>query len=500
MAGLAALALTAGAASAQTTLRIGLAEDPDALDPTTARTFVGRIVFAGLCDKLFDIDEKLNIVPQLATGFSWGGEGKELTIKLRTDVVFHDGEKMDAEAVRFSLDRHLNMQGSFRRSEISAMTKVEVVDPATVKITLSAPFAPFVAQLTDRAGMIVSPKAAQAAGAQFAAKPVCAGPFRFVERVAQDRIVLEKFPQYWDARNIHVDRVVYLPIPDHSVRLANLQGNALELIERLQPTDIPAVRRNQRLKLSSVEELGYMGMWLNTNNGEKATSSLIGKDKRVREAFELAIDRKTIVDVVYNGEYTPTVQAIPPASPFANKAARVPTRNVDRAKALLREAGHTAPVVVNLMVANSPDFRQVGEVIQSMAREAGFDVRIQATEFATSLSTAEKGDYEAYIVGWSGRADADGNLFSFVTSRGPLNYAKFASPEVDKLMSDARIVSDVAQRTALYTKAAELVQAERPILYLWHRKNLVAHASRLTGFTAVPDGLIRLQGIKLAAN
>jgi peptide/nickel transport system substrate-binding protein len=152
------------------------------------------------------------------------------------------------------------------------------------------------------------------------------------------------------------------------------------------------------------------------------------------------------------------------------------------------------------MVANSPDFRQVGEVIQSMAREAGFDVRIQATEFATSLSTAEKGDYEAYIVGWSGRPDPDGNLFSFVTSRGPLNYAKFASPEVDKLMSDARIVSDVAQRTALYTKAAELVQAERPILYLWHRKNLVAHASRLTGFTAVPDGLIRLQGIKLAAN
>jgi peptide/nickel transport system substrate-binding protein len=495
----AALALAAGAASAQTTLRIGLAEDPDALDPTTARTFVGRIVFASLCDKLFDIDEKLNIVPQLATSYSWGGEGKELTIKLRPGVTFHDGEKMDAEAVRFSLDRHLNMQGSFRRSEISAMQKVEVVDPLTVKLTLSGPFAPFVAQLTDRAGMIVSPKAAQAAGAQFAAKPVCAGPFRFVERIAQDRIVVEKFPQYWDAANIHVDRVVYLPVPDHSVRFANLQGNALDLIERLQPTDIPAVRRNQRLKLSAVEELGYMGMWLNTSNGEKANST-IGKDRRVREAFELSFDRKTIVDVVYNGEYTPTVQGIPPASPFSDKAAKVPARNVDRAKALLREAGVATPVVVSLMVANSPDMRQIGEVIQSMAREAGFDVRIQATEFATSLSTAEKGDYEAYIVGWSGRPDPDGNLYSFVTSKGPLNYAKFGSPEVDKLMNDARVIADVGQRTAIYTKAAALVQAERPILYLWHRKNLVAHSTRVTGFVAIPDGLVRLQGLKLAAN
>jgi peptide/nickel transport system substrate-binding protein len=497
MAGLAAIALTAGAAHAQTTLRIGLAEDPDALDPTTARTFVGRIVFASLCDKLFDIDDKLNIVPQLATGYSWGGEGKELTIKLRDGVTFHDGEKMDAEAVRFSLDRHLNMQGSFRRSEISALQKIDVVDPLTVKLTLSAPFAPFVAQLTDRAGMIVSPKAAQAAGAQFAAKPVCAGPFRFVERVAQDRIVVEKFPQYWDAGKIGVDRVVYLPIPDHSVRFANLQGNALDLIERLQPTDIPAVRRNQRLKLSAVEELGYMGMWLNVANGEKANSP-IGKDRRVREAFELAIDRATIVQVVYNGEYTPTVQAIPPASPFANKAAKIPARNVERAKALLREAGFTAPVVVNLMVANSPDFRQVGEVIQSMARESGFDVRLQATEFASALQAAARGDFEAFLVGWSGRSDPDGNIYSFATCKGGQNDGRYCDAEVDRLLDEARAVPDAAARIAIYRKVAALyLERDRGRIYLWHRKNLFAHAARLQGLRLVPDGLIRPQGIRL---
>jgi len=184
----ATLAATAGAQ----TLRIGLAEDPDVLDPTLARSFVGRIVFAALCDKLFDIDEKLAIVPQLATSYEWSADNKALTLKIRPGVTFHDGEKLDAAAVKYNIERHKTMAGSNRRGELALVTTVDVVDPATVRLNLSAPFAPLLAQLADRAGMMVSPKAAQEAGDKFGAKPVCSGPFRFVERIAQDRIVLEK--------------------------------------------------------------------------------------------------------------------------------------------------------------------------------------------------------------------------------------------------------------------------------------------------------------------
>src|SRR5512137_1330068 len=148
------LVITAGAAQAQSTLRIGLAEDPDALDPTTARTYVGRIVFASICDKLFDIDEKLNIVPQLALSHETSADGKTVTIKLRPGVKFHDGEPFDAAAAKFSLDRHLSMQGSFRRAEISQVDRVEVVDPLTIRLQLKSPFSPLIAQLTDRAGMM----------------------------------------------------------------------------------------------------------------------------------------------------------------------------------------------------------------------------------------------------------------------------------------------------------------------------------------------------------
>src|SRR5499433_2753043 len=126
--------------SAQTTLRIGLAEDPDILDPTMARTYVGRIVFASFCDKLFDIDEKLNIVPQLALSYSTSDDGREVAIKLRPNVKFQDGEPFDAEAAKFSLERHLTLSGSFRKPELASLDHVDVVDPLTIKLVLKAPF------------------------------------------------------------------------------------------------------------------------------------------------------------------------------------------------------------------------------------------------------------------------------------------------------------------------------------------------------------------------
>ena len=493
-----AVALAAGVAlgTAQAqTLRIGLAEDPDVLDPTMARTFVGRIVFAGLCDKLFDIDDKLTVVPQLATAFEWSGDAKTLLLKVRPGVKFHDGEPMDAEAVRFSLDRHLTAQGSFRRVEISVVQSVEAVDAGTVKLTLSAPFSPLIAALTDRAGMIMSPKAVKELGAQFGTKPVCAGPFKFVERVAQDRIVGERFADYWDKGRIHVDRVVWQPIPDSTVRLANLQAGSLELVERLQPTDAPAVQRNNRLVLTGGGSLGYQAIYFNVASGERAKGPL--GNAKVRAAFDAAIDRATINQVVYEGQHIPTAQAVPPASPFHIASIKVPTRDVARAKQLLQEAGQPNPTI-ELMVATNPDLKQVAEIVQAMTREAGFTVNIRATEFATSLNEAERGNFDAFVLGWSGRPDPDGNLYSFVTTKGPLNYSRWSNAEVDKLMDEARAVSDIAARRAVYEKAAAISGNERPMIYLWHPRNLVGHTAKLTGFKPVPDGLIRLQDVKLA--
>src|SRR5689334_11661715 len=247
-------------AAAQTQLRIGLAEDPDNLDPTTAGSYVGRIVLAAMCDKLFDIDAKLNVVPQLALSHETSQDGKAVTIKLRPNVKFHDGEKFDAEAAKFSLERHMTMQGSFRKPELGAVDHVEVVDPLTIKLVLKSPFSPLIAQLTDRAGMMVSPKAAKEAGDKFGLKPVCAGPYKFVERVQQDRIVVEKFADYWNKDNVHIDKITYLPIVDSTVRLANLRSGGLDLLERLNATDMAAVKADKNLRLNELPDLSYFGL------------------------------------------------------------------------------------------------------------------------------------------------------------------------------------------------------------------------------------------------
>ncbi|HEV8095400.1 MAG TPA: ABC transporter substrate-binding protein [Burkholderiales bacterium] len=478
------------------TLRVGLAEDPDILDPTMARTFVGRIVFAGLCDKLFDLDEKLAIVPQLATSYEWSADNKALTLQLRQGVTFHDGEKMDAAAVKYNLERHKNMKGSNRRGELAVVSSVDAVDPSTVRINLASPFAPLLAVLTDRSGMMVSPKAAEAAGEKFGAKPVCSGPFRFVERIAQDRIVLERFPNYWNKGQIHFDRIVYQPIVDSTVRLANLRSGQLDFIERLAPSDVPGLKGESRFKVAKIVEIGYQGITINVGKSDIAQKNPLGKDARVREAFELSLDRDAIVKVSMEGEAVAGNQWVAPSNRYYGKGAPIPKRNVERAKQLLKEAGVPNPSFT-LMTPTTSDAQRIAQIVQAMAKDAGFDIKIQSTEFATSLDLADKGQFEAYVLAWSGRADPDGNLHTMLACKGPTNYAGYCKEDVDKLIDESRTSLDPVRRAAAYDKIAQQVAKDRPIIYLYHRHWLWAHNAKLTGLRTVPDGMVRVQGLKM---
>ncbi len=489
------LAVSTAAAAAETTLRIGLAEDPDILDPTLARTYVGRIVFASLCDKLFDIDEKLAVVPQLALSHETSADGKAVTIRLRPGVKFHDGEPLDAEAAKFSLERHLTMTGSFRKPEIAALERIEVADPLTIRLILKTPFAPLIAQLTDRAGMMVSPKAAAAAGDRFGLHPVCAGPYKFVERLQQDRIVVEKFPDYWDKNNVHIDRIVYLPIVNSTVRLANVKSGGLDLIERVLATDIKDVRADSRLQLSTALELGYQGITLNIGNDKQ--KGPLSQSAKVREALNLAIDREALNQVVFNGEFVPGNQWISPQHPYYQKKFPVPKRDVARARALIKEAGVSTPIAVDFMVPKGPETQAVAEVVQAMAAEVGFDMKVRVTEFATSLKQAEAGEFQAFLLAWSGRTDPDGNLYVFHKCKAPQNYSANCNAEADKLLDEARTVSDAAARKAVYEKLTGVILQDDPILYIYHRTVLIAHTKRLEGYRQMPDGLVRVVGLRL---
>lgn len=486
----------ARAQDAQGEFHIGLSADPDVLDPTLGSSFYGRIVYAAMCDKLFDLDAKLNIVPQLATGFHYD-DPTHLIITLRRGVLFQDGEIFDADAAKQSLMRHLSLKGSMRAGEINAIDAIDVVDPLTIKLTLKAPAAQLIAQLSDRAGIMMAPQAMATEGVNFGQHPVCAGAFAFDSRVVQDRIVLKRFPGYWNAANIHFASVTYRPFLDPSVRLSNLRAGSVDMVDVISPTDIATVRGDPKLNLAIGDGLTYWGVTINTNNGARA-KTVIGQDALVRQAFELAIDRQALIDVVFGGLYTPVAQANSPSSPYYFADIKPPPRDVDRARALLKQAGVSLPVPVELMAANSPDTQQVAEVIQSMVKDAGFDLKIKAMEFSSGLSAGYAGDFNAYLIGWSGRSDPDGNMWQMLHSGGAFNYGKYSTPTMDTLLDDARTVADVAQRRAIYAEVWQEERANLPLIYLWIQKNVVGMKRQVTGFVQVPDGLLRLTGVTLA--
>ena len=486
---------SAAAAQAQPadTLRIGMRDDPDILDPTFSRTYVGTVVMTAICDKLFDFDAKLNIVPVLATGYEWA-DSKTLLIHIRPNVTFQDGEPLDAAAVVYTLQRDLTAPGSFRRSEVGAMDHAEVADPMTVRVVMKQPFSPFIAALTDRSGMMVAPKAAEAAGKEFGLHPVCAGPFRFVERVAQDHVTLERYPGYWDSGRIHFDRVTYQVIPDSSIRKANLQAGALDLAE-VAPLDVDALSHDPKLAIVSVPGLGYGALTVNVANGPRANNPL-GQDPRVRLAFELSLDREALNSVVFGGAYTANAQATSAISPLYDPALPIPQRDIPRAMALLKEAGVTTPLPVDMVVYNTPQAVQAGEVIQAMAADAGFAVRVDTREFGAVIAAINQGDYQLTLGGWSGLLDTDSNVWSFLHTGGALNMSHYSNPAVDSLLDQARVASDTGARRALYTQVWEQVSKDLPIIYLWTTRNIQGVSRRVEGFTLLADGLLRLQDVR----
>ena len=490
----ASVLLTSAPAAAQSVLRIGLNDDPDALDPTISRAYVGRLVFAALCDKLFDVTTDLKIVPQLATGYEWAADRMSVVLRLRPGVKFHDGEPFNAEAVRFNIERHLNTPGSFRKSEIGDIKSVDALNDLTVRLNLSQPSVPVMAALTDRAGMMVSPKAARELGERFGTRPVCAGPFKFAERVAQGKIVLQRFADYWDKANVHVDRVEFVPITDSTARLASLRSGDLQMIERVSPTDLAQIRADTRLKVAGVPELGYQVIRLNVAHGPKARALA---DVRVRQAIDLAIDREALVRAVFNDEYIAGNQWVSPASVFYDARLPVRKRDVARAKTLLREAGQPSPAFT-LILPPERDRQEAAQVIQAMLAEAGITMTLQSQENVTMLEAGKRGDFEAYFTFWSGRPDPDGNIFTHYTCKGAQNDGRYCNATFDALVTKARHTVDVAERKQLYDQATEILLREVPALHLWHRRIFTGLSGRVQGFTPHPDGIIRVKGLKLS--
>ena len=481
------------------TLTVALDADPDALDPTTATTLNGRMVFASMCEKLYDIDANTKLVPQLASALPrLSADGKTATIKLRTGVKFNDGTAFDAAAVKKSLDRHRTLKESARAAELAAVDKVTVDDPSTVRLTLSRPFSPLTAQLADRSGMILSPTALDKLGDNFGTAPVCVAPFKFGSRTSGSQIVVDKAPDYYAANKVRLDRIVYKIIIDPNVRAANLKSGDIQVATRPRPNTIAGLQSNQNVRVVAGGGLGFYGMHINIGNLKGVTEKYgtvntpLGRSPQLRQAWELSLDRAAINKAVFNGMYTPDCGPLPMDSPYRSQSLSCSSRDVAKAKQLVVQSGVKTPIPVTLTTPNDSDNIRLAEVIQQMTKETGFSVSVRPIEFATTLEVGKAGKFDVLLDGWSGRVDPDGNLSNQVTTGGANNYAGMSDPGIDDPIKQASTILNVSQREALYTKAIQRTAELRGYIYIYHNKEYLGLNKNIAGVGFYADGLPRL--------
>ena len=492
LAALLTLGLASGA-QAQT-MRIALADDPDSFDPAKAYSFVGRIILTSLCNKLVDTAPDLSFVPQLALSWETAADGRTVTFKLRPGVKFSDGEPVDAAAVAFNLDRAIHLPESRRKGEVAAIDTVDVVDPLTVKLNLKTPFAPLIAQLSDRAGTIASPKALRNPDG-FDKAPACSGPFKFADRAALDHVNLTRDPGYWDAARIKLARVEYRIITDPTIRLANLRAGAVELAERVLASDVAGLKADPRFRVVVGPSLQYNGITINFANGTGASPDF-AKSAQLREALDLSIDRDAINQVLFEGNAVPDNQPQPPNNRYHSPDRPLLKADPAKAQELVKASGVAHPTL-ELMVTNSADASQLGQMLQSMAREGGIDLKLQAVEFQTQLQRQARGDFQASLIGWSGRVDPDGNISTLLGCKSPTNDARWCG-DAESVLLKAQAETDAQARVALYHQAIDMIVDARPIIYLYHPPLIMGVTAKVSGFAYHPDGLIRLQDVTLA--
>lgn len=485
------------------TLRYALDGEPGNLDPTLFNSLPGRIVFNAICEKLYDVNEKMEVVPQLAAAMpEVSADGLTAKVKLRTGLRFADGTTLDAAAVKTSLDRHRTLQGSLRKTELANVAEVTVVDPATTEFRLSKPYSPLSAMLADRPGMIMSPAALAAKGTAFGTAPVCIGPFKFATHVAQDRVDVVKDPNYYDADKVKLDKVVFKIIPDANVRFNNLRSGDIDVMNNVSPINVDELKGLPGLRVIITDSLGYQGITFNTGNANgvgKDPGPLaapyagpLATDSRVRRAFMLSIDREALSRTVFRGQYAPDCGPISAASPLSSPASQAcPKHDPTEAKRLLGEAGVATPLKISMVIGNTPDGRRIGEAIKSMTAEGGFEVQLEPTEFASSLDLAAAGKFQAYQIGWSGRVDPDGNIADFVQTRGPQNRGGYSNPDVDTWINEARTTTNPETRRDLYGKIVTKLQQDAPLIYLWRQKNILGLTTKIAQVKMYGDGIVR---------
>lgn len=481
------------------TLTVAMARDATTFDPKGNQDVYGSTVLSFVAEALYEIDKDANTVPRVIEK----AENPEPNIylwTLRKGIKFQDGTDLNAEAVKFNLQRHIDDPKSVRNQDVKDITSMETPDANTLKVTLKGPFAPFPNKVTGGAGTLLSPAVVQKLGEnlQRDLTGAGAGAFKFKEWQRDTQIVVERNDTYWrkdtDGSALpYLDKIVLKIFPDENVRLTNVEtGDADALQGNPPPKDVERLKKSTDLVYKEISSLGWSFITLNT---EKEPF----KDPRVRRALSSAINRdeilKTVNFNVGKVQDSPVPDTIAWAYDKADSAHPYFKQDKQKAKELLSAAGKGSGFKFTFQISNaSPVLQQTAELIKAQIKDLGLDMEIQLIEFATVVANANKGDYEASGIGWSGGTDPDDNLYSLFYTKAGFNLSKYSNPELDKLLDSGRTTLDKNKRGDIYKQAQKILFDDQPFIVYQQgvqgslvRKNVQNYPQTYNGYWGARD-------------
>ena len=443
----------------------------------------GAIANNTIQEPLFRIDSKGGLVPVLGLTAMASEDGKDWTVTLRRDVVFHDGTSFDADAVMVHYQRLLDLESKYRgRGDILPIRAVEKIDAHTVRFSLNHAWLPFLAVISDTRGLgatIPSPKAV-AAGTQDRA-PVGTGPFMFKEWQSGDRFVVVKNPDYWDRGKPYLDSVVFRPMPDHQTRFASLMSGETDLIWIDRGSIIEKAQVGNVLQVFQDEDNGAEIFILNT-----AKPPL--DDVRVRRALAYAHSQDLQVKMVYN-DSIPVVR-----HPFGTDVSCSDTGYLEfdpaKSRQLLSEYGK--PVEIECLHSSSDRGRDIGQLTQKLFKDVGIAVNPVGLDFGPVVKKVITGDYQLSTWRISSRPDLGPSLFAMFHSKSKRNFSHYSTPELDQLLEAQRVETDPVKRSDLLCRIVRQVNQDAPILYRGGMRYHVIAGKRVRGISGINRGIVPL--------
>jgi peptide/nickel transport system substrate-binding protein len=470
------------------TLTVAIQGEAMTLDPIASVQWSERQILFLIFDSLVTLAPDFSVHPMLAESWDVSPDGKQITLHLRKGVKFQDGTDFDADAVKWNFDYRLDpATGSPQRKQLAVINSVDVIDKSTVALKLKEPFPPLMAALADRAGLMVSPTAVKKYGKDFGSHPVGTGPFVFKEWVRGNHADVDRNDHYWQEGKPYLDHVAFVDVPNTTVGLQRLVTGEIDFMAELQPRDIQLVQDNPDIKLNPIKTGQWYSLQWHWNEPPFNNAKL-------RKAISYAIDRNRINAILWNGQAT---IANGPSAPglWWSPSIKPYEYNPEKAKQLLAEAGIKPGTKLTLSDPSNNITRQYDQLVKEQLDAVGLDVQLQPVDYDLYYQLTLERKINFVPMTWTQRADPDGLLYILFHSNGTANSTGYSNPEVDKLLDQARLISDTAKRKELYDRVHAILAEDLPYVPVAFSAEYAAMGKSVQGFTWIPDMIPRFRDL-----